>query len=199
MRRLSVFGLVCFSLVAAASWTGCVDDTATGTTQIPICVQYCDALDANCSTLEYKNRDECLKACAFMKEGNEGDKDDTVGCRLAFAKAAKQGDKADCKKASAFGGTACGDPCATFCRMNDKMCISGSDASSKPYTSESSCFETCKTAPIAYDPNGEEGPDQTFQGADDLNCRMFHLILAIDDRAVHCAHTGVPSATCRTR
>lgn len=198
MSRLSFLGLSIFTFVAAVSWTGCVDDTETGTTKAPICTTYCDAIEANCAGLEYKNRDECLKACGFMKEGTEGDVDDTAGCRLAFAKAAAKGDKAACKKASAFGGTACGDPCATFCRMDDKICISGSDASAKPYSSESSCFEACKTQPLVYDPNGDEGP-QAFEGNDTLNCRMFHLILAIDDRGTHCPHTGPVSATCKAR
>lgn len=198
MTRLSFLGLATFSLVAAASFSGCVEDASTGATPVPICVRYCDALEANCAGLEYKNRDECLATCALMKEGNEGDKDDTVGCRLAFAKSAAPGDKAACKKGSAYGGAACGDPCATFCRLDDKICISGSDASSKPYNSESTCFEACKTNPLVYDPNGEEGP-QVFQGADTLNCRMFHLILALGDREGHCPHTAPTSATCRTR
>jgi hypothetical protein len=198
MTRLSVLRLAKITVVAAVSWIGCTGDTSTGATAVPICVRYCDALEANCAGLEYKNRDECLKACAFMKEGNEGDADDTVGCRLAFAKAASKGDSAACRKASAYGGNSCGDPCATFCRMNDRICISGSDASPKPYTSESSCFEQCKTRPIAYDPNGDEGP-QGFAGDDTLNCRMFHLLLSIDDQAGHCPHTAAVSETCRTR
>ena len=196
MRRLSFLGLASFSLVGAASWIGCVDDSGSGPAKVPLCVSYCDALDTNCFGLEYKNRDECLKACAFMKEGNEGERDDTVGCRLGFAKAAPKDDKAACKKASAYGGGACGDPCDTFCRMDDKICIGGSDAASKPYPSESSCIEACKTTPIPYDPNGDEGP-QAFQGKNNLNCRMFHLLLAIDDRANHCPHTGVVSDPCK--
>lgn len=194
MKRLSVSRLAGFCFVAAAFWLGCVEDDTTTGTVVPVCPRYCDELDAKCAGLEYKDRDQCLAACAFMKPGNEGDTDDSAGCRLGQAKLATKGDKASCKKASAYGGEACGDPCTTFCKLVNEICIEGSG--SPPYTSESSCFEQCKAIP--YDKAGDEGP-QAFEGADTLNCRMFHLLLAIDDKAGHCPHTAPVSATCKTR
>src|SRR5688500_6575130 len=195
MTRLSISRLAGLTLVAAAFWIGCVGRTEPP--PVPICTQYCDALNLNCNGLEYKDQDECLKVCALMDEGAEGVIDDTAGCRLGFAKQARNKDEAACKKASAFGGAACGDPCTTFCQLNDRICITGADIPAKPYDSESSCFEECKTR-LRYDPNAPEGV-QAFDGADTLNCRMFHLILALGDKATHCPHTAVSSATCRVR
>jgi hypothetical protein len=196
MTRLSFLRLAGFFVVAGASFIGCVEDDPVGGSTIPICPRYCDEMDARCSGLEYKDRNQCLAACGFMKPGNEGDKDDSAGCRLGNAKLATTGDKASCKKASAYGGEACGDPCTTFCKLVNEICIKGGDGGTPPYTSESSCFEECKT--ITYDKAGDEGP-QAFEGGDTLNCRMFHLLLAIDDRIGHCPHTGKVSATCKTR
>lgn len=196
MTRPSFLRIASFTLAFAASWLGCVKDESGGA-PLPICPRYCDKLDESCAGLEYKDRDQCLAACALMKPGNEGDNDNTAGCRLGQAEKATKGDGASCKKASAFGGQACGNPCTTFCQLVDAICIQGNDSASKPYTSESSCVEQC--ASLTYDPNGDEGQKQDFAGADTLNCRMFHLLLAIDDKAGHCPHTGAVSDTCKTR
>ena len=197
MTRFSIPRLAGFILVAAASWIGCVEQDDPP--PVPICTQYCDALNVNCRGLEYKDINECQAVCALMDEGAVGTLDDTAACRLKFAKEARNSDEAACKKASAFGGTACGDPCTTFCRLNDRICISGApDIPSKPYNSESTCIEECKTRPIRYDANAPEGV-QAFDGDDTLNCRMFHLILALGDKATHCPHTAPSSATCRVR
>lgn len=194
MTRHSFLRTYGLSLVAVVAWLGCIADDNTTGTVVPVCPRYCDELDAKCPGLEYKDRDQCLAACALMKPGNEGDTDDSAGCRLGQAKLATKGDKATCKRASAFGGEACGAPCTTFCKLVNEICIEGNSA--PPYTSESTCIEQCSA--ITYDKAGDEGP-QAFEGGDNLNCRMFHLLLAMDDKAGHCPHTASVSATCKTR
>jgi hypothetical protein len=194
MTRLSLLRIGGFLFVATASWLGCVKDESQGQAA-PICPSYCDALDTNCPGLEYKDRDQCLATCARMKPGNEGQIDDTAGCRLTQAKNAAKNDEAACKKGSAFGGEACGTPCTTFCNLVDELCIHGEGApADHPYPTEETCIEECNTK-LKYDKAGSEG--QKFVGGDTLNCRMFHLLLALDDRVTHCPHTGVISAVCK--
>jgi hypothetical protein len=193
MARLSLLRITACAFVAAVSWLGCVDSSAPS--DPPICLSYCDEEEAKCKGINYKDRDQCLAMCNLMKPGNEGTVDDTAGCRLTQAKAATQGDPVSCKKASAFGGGACGEPCDTWCKMVDAICITGAQGNEKPYGSEADCFEACKTKPIAYNANDGEGPQVKI--VDSLNCRMFHVMLALGDRVTHCPHTEPVSAVCK--
>jgi hypothetical protein len=202
MMRLSLYRLTFFSCVVATAWlAGCVkDDPATSAAGV--CDQYCDEVQAKCNNQNFTDRNQCMAVCALMKPGVEGaPPDDTVACRLANAKAATKDDPAGCRKASAFGGGACGEPCVTFCNMVNVICIDGRDPTLQPYPDVGSCLEACQdtkgATPIVYDPNASEGP-AAGQGGNTLNCRMYHSMLAIPAAAktTHCPHTKPVSAAC---
>lgn len=187
-------GRVAFGLLLAISW-GCVGDDPTDN-PVDLCPQYCDAVLANCTGDDraFENRPQCLKACGLMTQGKEGDTGvDTVGCRLSHAKIGKNKD--ECRKASAYGGDACGSHCDTFCAIVDANCIEPLAPGAGPYPSRSTCFEECTA--ITYEATGSEGTAQPLKGANTINCRMFHLLLSLDDREGHCPHTAKVSATCQ--
>lgn len=187
-------GRLAFALLVAIAW-GCVGNDPTDT-PVDLCPQYCDAVIANCTgdLRAFENRNQCLKACGLMTQGIEGDTGvDTVGCRLTHAKIG--GTKDECRKASAYGGDACGSHCDTFCGLVAANCIEPLPPGAGPYPSRSTCFEQCNG--LTYDPAASEGTAQPFAGSNTVNCRMFHLILALDDREGHCPHTAKVSATCQ--
>ena len=109
--------------------------------------------------------------------------------RLAQAKLAAS--KEACVSAGPYGGDVCGRRCEAFCTVVEANC---SATAPPPYSSRSTCIETCNGFP--FDPKVGEGPDQPFKGADNLNCRGFHMILSLEDKVGHCPHTGATSATC---
>lgn len=191
--------LVTSGACALVALTACVSDDPTAT-PIDLCLSYCDEVTAKCTNDNrvYESREQCNKVCALMTQGKEGDNENTVGCRLAHARIG--GSKEECRKASAYGGESCGSRCETFCEVVDEQCIKKLDPAAAPYPSKSTCVETCNG--FAYDPALGEGPAQPFQGGNDLNCRMFHLLLSFEsdaDRGLHCPHTGQNSPTCRQR
>lgn len=158
------------------------------------CPAYCDAVLANCteSLRAYDNRDQCMKMCAFMPKGAEGARENSVECRLTQAKAGSSRDA--CLAASAYGGNVCGNRCDVFCDLVDKNCIQ-TQGDAAPYKSKSDCVEACHA--FTYKADGFEGPGEAASGANDsLNCRMYHLILSLDDRVNHCPHVAVQSAVC---
>jgi len=172
----------------------CVSDPPPDTVANP-CDEYCDAVTANCTgdLAPYVDRAQCSKACALMDRGAEQDGANTIGCRLAHARIGKSA--SECSKASAFGGGACGDTCATFCALVDKQCIQAPIAN-KPYGDVGACIETCNDPDplLAYQPGGIDG--RTASG-ETLNCRMYHLLLSFGAQEVHCPHTAKASDTCK--
>lgn len=192
MSRIGGRGLG-VAFLFAMTWA-CVGSDPTDA-PVDLCPQYCDAVLASCTgdLRAYENRPQCLKTCGLMTQGKEGDTGvDTVGCRLSHAKIGQSKD--ECRKASAFGGDACGSHCDTFCAIVDANCIQPALAD-KPYPSRSTCFEQCGA--FTYDAARGEGTAQPFNGGNTLNCRMFHLLLSLDDREGHCPHAAKVSATCQ--
>lgn len=197
MVRSAYARLAAFAFAAAISalmtLSACVSDEPAAPPP-DLCEDYCDAVIANCTgeLKAFESKSQCTEMCALLPQGTEGGSDNTVGCRLAHARIGNS--KEECRMASGFGGGACGGRCEVFCDMVDKNCIQPLGAGG-PYPSKSTCFEAC--AGIAYDEATSEGTSQPFEGADTLNCRMYHMILSLDDQAGHCPHTGIPSATCK--
>jgi hypothetical protein len=196
MTRSLYARLAAFSFVAAfgllPTLTACVSDEPAA--QPDLCIEYCEVVTANCTgeLKAFESVAQCEKTCALLPQGTEGDSVNSVGCRLAHARIGNS--KEECRMASAFGGGACGGRCDVFCDLVDKNCIQPL-AGAGTYPSKSTCFEACSG--IRYDETVSEGTQQPFAGEDNLNCRMFHFILSLDDQPGHCPHTGVPSATCQ--
>jgi len=191
MRRFLV-------LAAVAALVACVSDS---TSTIDPCVSYCDAVFKNCTDdlAAYSERPQCNEMCKFIPSGADDD-EDTIECRNAHArKAAEPGaDKArECKAASAYGGGVCGSNVVrVFCKRVESICIKEPvNGVQPPYASEADCEESASK--ITFDANGPEGPKQPFTGADTINCRMNHLILALDGRVPHCSHTALTSDVCK--
>ncbi|HVJ90206.1 MAG TPA: hypothetical protein VM580_10420 [Labilithrix sp.] len=161
-----------------------------------LCGEYCESVLRNCTgdNRAFDNRDQCLKVCALLPPGKEGDQTNSVACRLPQAKAGVA--KATCANASAFGGEICGNRCDTFCDLVSTICIEPLGQSA-PFPSKADCVETCQG--MTYDSAGVEGPGQPFGGEDTLNCRMFHLLLSVDDPQGHCPHVALKSDTCFDR
>lgn len=171
-------------------------DTATNEGGPDLCAEYCDRVFETCieENRAFDNREDCRAMCAFLPQGSDGDKSNSVACRLPHARTG--GGKETCKSASAYGGGVCGLRCDVFCDLVDKNCIQPLGAERAPYPDKSSCKEACEK--MTYDPDGGEGSDKQADGRDTLNCRMYHLILSLGTgRNTHCPHTAVASDVCR--
>jgi hypothetical protein len=197
-------------MAGAASTVACVGDkpsideptTADASTNADaggggdLCPTYCTEVAKSCTgaNRQYRNAEECLRACALLPKGTEEDRElNTVGCRLRQARAASSLDT--CIVAGPFGGGKCGSRCEAFCDVVVGNCAELGSAS--PYNSKSTCLEECPR--FVLDPAEGEGPDQVSAGNDSLNCRTHHSILALGDKVVHCPHTGVVSPVCLVR
>lgn len=157
-----------------------------------LCRTYCTEIAKTCAgaNRQYRNDDECLKACAFLPQGTEADgAQNTVGCRLRQARAATN--LQSCLAAGPYGGGTCGQRCDAFCDIVGGNC--SDQGGSAPYNSRETCLEECPK--FHFDPTGGEGPDHPA-GSNTQNCRMHHAILTLGDKVVHCPHTGVVSAVC---
>jgi hypothetical protein len=183
--------------VALASSTACVDDDPGAV--VVSCSSYCTEIAKKCGgdKEQYRSNDECLKACGFLELGTIKDGDvNSVGCRLRKAQNANTKD--DCAAAGPFGGGVCGSRCASFCNMDSKHCSTANGVTTPPFKGSSAdCNEAC--VKFAVDASEGESTKQQFDGKDTINCRQFHLILALSDAPGHCPHTDINSATCKPR
>lgn len=182
------------ALFGLAVLAGCVSDESEGQPSPTgsMCAAYCEAVTTNCTGAlrAYDSRIDCEKTCAFMRVGVEGDQENTVGCRLAHAKIG--GSATECRAANAYGGGVCGQRCEAFCALADANCTQPL-GKSVPFASKADCSEACKA--MTYDEALGEGPEAVV--GDNLNCRMYHLLLSVGGREPHCAHASVPSDVCK--
>jgi hypothetical protein len=205
---LSVLGLATTVTFAFGLVSACVGEDAvappagdggadTGASQ-DRCVEYCSTVNKNCTgeNRQYRDDAECMRVCVLLEPGAEGDRtQNTVSCRLANAKLGQT--KAICANAGAWGGDVCGKRCETFCAVNAASC--GTLGAAAPFADKADCLE--KACPVLrFDPVVGDSPDQAFEGDDTLNCRSFHLVLALENAlATHCPHTKLVSPVCRVR
>ena len=158
-----------------------------------LCATYCAEIARACTgpNRQYRDDQECMRACALLPQGTEDDgARNSVGCRLRQARAATSLES--CIVAGPFGGGTCGTRCEAFCDV-----VMGNCVELAPFGSRSTCLEECPK--FVFDPNEGEGPDQKSDGNDTINCRSHHAILALDDKVVHCPHTGTASPVCLIR
>jgi hypothetical protein len=163
------------------------------------CDEYCRAVQGSCTGVnaQYRNAEECKKVCALLDLGTRDDGNTpTVGCRFNKAKTAKT--KSECAAAGPYGGGVCGnDRCEAYCTIVEKECILAPDvpAALHPFATRGDCDEACPN--FALSAVDDDGPPNSNDGGDTLNCRMRHLIIAIDAPDPHCSHAGVQSAACK--
>lgn len=184
--------------LVAVVWLGCSgDDTSSspGVVTDPnvLCDQLCKRVIGTCNEgakRMFRTEEQCIKACLMFDTGVVGGTTgNTIRCRLAQAEAG------NCNGAGILGGTACGSPCDGFCRVTAKTCT-GSGAAQNPFGTEETCVETCESK-IRFDSAASQGTEQEFFGADTLNCRAQHLLLALSQQDPHCSHGAVESAVCK--
>lgn len=184
--------------LVAVVWLGCSgDDTSSspGVVTDPnvLCDQLCKRVIGTCNEgakRMFRTEEQCIKACLMFDTGVVGGTTgNTIRCRLAQAEAG------NCNGAGILGGTACGSPCDGFCRVTAKTCT-GSGAAQNPFGTEETCVETCESK-IRFDGAASQGTEQEFFGADTLNCRAQHLLLALSQQDPHCSHGAVESAVCK--
>lgn len=163
------------------------------------CDEYCSEIRTTCTgdNLQYRNDAECKRFCALLAPGSADDRtQNTVSCRLANAKLGQT--KAICANAGPWGGDVCGTRCNTFCEINAATC--GTLGAAAPYVDRADCLERACRVLTFDEALGDGVSADRFDGEDTLNCRMFHLGLALDDAlAGHCPHTALTSPTCKVR
>lgn len=178
---LTIGGIGSLLLAACVS-----DDSAAG--QGPSCEQYCNAMATHCAgtSAQYRDAQECAKACALLPLGTNNDGDlNTIGCRIHKAEAGQ------CVAAGPFGGDVCGKRCTSFCTIVVQNC---KDQPNPVYNSEATCNEACSSF---VDPAGEPTSFDPLSHKNSLTCRSQHAILSLGDPVTHCPHPGVISPVCK--
>ena len=144
----------------------------------PSCGEYCGTIQSACGDTgalasQYADAATCNSYCddwAAIPLGAAGDTTgNTVGCRLAFARAALEGDVGACAVAGPTGGDVCGSWCDNYCYLAMTHCTDG-DAL---YPNLGVCMNTCAELPSSGEPT-------TLTG-DSVQCRINHLFRAGDD------------------
>lgn len=133
----------------------------------------CEAFCADSATicpfggkLGYASELECLTLCDDYS-------DEEMECRIVHLRFADEDPEGHCKHTLEDGGGICPDarpsPCDTFCEDSATICPFGEVTG---YADAEECLSLCK----GY-------------SAEELECRLVHLVFADEDRPVHCPHT----------
>jgi hypothetical protein len=161
------------------------EDTAP---EVPSCSEYCDAIMPCNPDLheEYPDEDLCLRECALFPKGTVGDMGNTLGCRLAHARAVPGSPETECVAAGPTGGGVCGTRCEAFCLLAIAVCGDLWDGG---------CAAACaQWATVNGGPLGEPSGDT-------LDCREAEVQSAFEaqapDGSSGCPSVGSVSAECR--
>jgi hypothetical protein len=189
MKRAGWFGAGVLAVGFVGVVFGCTaSDPAPAASSDATCTTYCNRILDECTGTNamYRDNTQCLAACKALDPANETSKSgNTVNCRLARL------DAKDCPGAGLLGGGECGQRCDGFCKVTIATCAS---QPMPPFDGIGSCVEQCSK--MTFDPAATEGVDQPLAGADTLNCRVQHLLLAIEQPVPHCGHVALQSAMC---
>ncbi|MDX2022874.1 MAG: hypothetical protein SF187_21755 [Deltaproteobacteria bacterium] len=163
-------------------------DAAPGATA---CSDYCDKLEANCTTkTQYMNKGDCMSACQnklawLLGTDNTGN---TLMCRsyhAGLAAGSTGNANTHCPHAGPTGGGLCGGFCENYCYLAAKNCT----ANNKLYQSDAECMTAC----AGFATTGMFG-DTT---GNTLQCRLYHVNAARGDANLHCPHASqTPTAPC---
>lgn len=135
----------------------------------PSCLEYCDKVSDNCTgdNAQYASHEECMAYCedaAALATGVDGaETGNSIACRINYAEAAELDPAANCVKASASGGNACGTWCENLCDLEAKNCTGSDDV----YFSEIACLSQC----VNFDSTGSAGDTS----GDTVQCRVEQL------------------------
>ena len=186
------------------------DDSAAGddddsAAAAPTCAEYCAARAANCSETAATCEVACAAAVANgLPLGTDEQAGNTLACRLYHTGVAgSTGDLAHCGHGNLFGGSsipvATGDPAPGFpctdslieayCGMAIAACSGAIDNDGDTATADGPLYadyQACATAAAAFAATGNVGD----AGGDTLQCRLYHVEVALSDAATHCPHAS---------
>lgn len=165
-------------------------DTGTSTLRYD-CPSYCDAIAKTCTgaRLQYTGQAACLEMCHHFDTGSPGDQaGDSLACRVYHTTAAAKDPDTHCPHAGPLGGTHCGDLCEAFCLLDSAIC-----RDFPAYKSEAECRSICPKYPYV---SATDGGVLSLQNGPTLNCRLYHLESATEDRQTHCPHTSLSNVHC---
>jgi hypothetical protein len=156
-----------------------------------LCEQYCDTITQYCSgtSLQYKDRDQCLAVCKLLPQGVVGEADaNTIACRAKYAGKARYAGgtelNAYCRQAGPGGDGRCGSNCDGFCTISMATCT----AETTPpffFANYTACSATCQSLPDIPYIYG----DVSVADGNSVECRLFHVIsAAMMDPEEHCEH-----------
>ncbi|MBA3545419.1 MAG: hypothetical protein H0T76_02950 [Nannocystis sp.] len=164
-------------------------EPTTGEAPALTCADYCTAITANCigANSQYSAGDTCASTCAAFPPGTLADTaDNTLGCRLYHAGAAKDMPEVHCTHAGPGGADVCGGNCDGFCAI-------AADACGGTFADDTACQTAC----AAYDKT--ESYDASDAEGNTFACRLYHLTVAsssADAATTHCPHILPDSAPC---
>jgi len=161
---------------------------------VPVdCVTYCSLMDGSCTNSAGHFNDQypggypdvCSSVCPFFELGAL---DDTTGntltCRLHHACLAQHDPDTYCVAAGPGGGAGCGDLCESFCALNLAICT----GPHQQWASLAACQQSCAgldfTEPYSASSDNLTGTTNAYA------CRLYWLMLAVDDPAGSCANTN---------
>ncbi len=170
------------------------------------CVEYCDAIMANCTSTtgasgnpvgnqQYTDKQNCLNSCKAMPVGTSADSSgNTLGCRTTHANLAKTDPVTHCPHAGPGGAGVCGTDCDGFCQIAMMYCTSANSAA--VYTSLDDCKTKCSAFPDTVKFN------IAVQDGNSVACLLYHVQEASSVPPDHCLgdiiadDAGDKSTTC---
>jgi hypothetical protein len=174
------------SACAAAGITGgdkCVDGCAT----------YCRLVTRACpDAYPAGDTQACLGSCAAFPTplGGASANENSLACRVDFARRAQGDPETHCPGASMLGGGRCGDVCEGYCDQVERncgaLCDPGAPGCAKPsiYADRDECLRTC----AFFDGEGDFAGWKTED--DSVQCRAYHASFpATLDPVTHCPHS----------
>ena len=148
------------------------------------CNEYCDLMLEGPCAAAYVNRADCMTTCGLIPSGSPSDGENTIECRLRYAREAVQNmNRQQCHSASRTGGGTCGTICGSYCNFVMANCTE----SNAVYASRRACEQVCAFMDV------EEGSFADFRSQEDtVDCRAYHASQpAADNPRLHCPHTQV--------
>ena len=147
-----------------------------------LCVDYCDAVTANCSGNRslYVSREACINTCNAMPAGEQVEPEGHTGyCHLKYAELARSEASEYCMAASPDGDGVCGTPCQAWCALLESECPT-------EYSQLGDCAKACSTLPDAH----EYSVKNNYENDDSVQCRLIHVGAVGADKSAspHCGH-----------
>jgi hypothetical protein len=194
-QSLTCISGVCVFLDSGTDSAGdvVVTDAPKDSSNTVSCNTYCTDIMSNClaGNLQYNSVADCTIACTFMPVGIYAQPGNTVGCRQF--QATQQPAPTTCPFAGPFGATPQSGFCVTGSGICDEFCQIAVGQCPSAYSSLANCKNLCGAYVVQTgQPFGVLAP----VSGDTLNCRTYHLMAALSNPSVHCAHIGQISPTC---